>query len=92
MSIGVRPSCVGLRLLNLHALQFVIVLRVIIVHFGCYLMKHCKLFCILFLADFTVLAKSSAKVMILIEIRKKKPRNFFLGFLFSSFCNFLFLI
>ncbi len=76
MSIGVRPSCVGLRLLNLHALQFVIVLRVIIVHFGCYLMKHCKLFCILFLADFTVLAKSSAKVMILIEKRNKKAEKF----------------
>lgn len=76
MSIGVRPSCVGLRLLNLHALQFVIVLRVIIVHFGCYLMKHCKLFCILFLADFTVLAKSSAKVMILIEKRNKKTEKF----------------
>ena len=44
MSIGLRPSCVGLRLLNLHALQFVIVLRVIIVHFGCYLMKHLQAF------------------------------------------------
>ena len=76
MSIGVRPSCVGLRLLNLHALRFVIVLRVIIVHFGCYLMNHCKLFCILFLADFTVLAKSSAKVMILIEKRNKKTEKF----------------
>ena len=85
MSIGVRPSCVGLRLLNLHALQFVIVLRVIIVHFGCYLMKHCKLFCILFLADFTVLAKSSAKVMILIEKRNKKAEKFLLRLSFFIF-------
>ena len=76
MSIGVRPSCVGLRLLNLHALQFVIVLRVIIVHFGCYLMKHLQAFLYSVLRSFTVLAKSPAKVMILIEKRNKKAEKF----------------
>lgn len=38
-SAWVRPTERLRRLLNLHALQFIIVLRVIIVHFGVILMK-----------------------------------------------------
>ena len=57
-------------------LQFVIVLRVIIVHFVINLMKLVQVGCFCCLADVTVLAKSGAKVMIFIEKRDKKAEKF----------------
>ena len=57
-------------------LQFVIVLRVIIVHFVVNLMKLVQVGCFCSLADVTVLAKSGAKVMIFIEKRNKKAEKF----------------
>ena len=67
-------------------LQFIIVLRVIIVHFVVNLMKLMQVGCsiasvfwdeklLLFLADMTVLAKSGAKIMICIEKRDKKAEK-----------------
>ncbi len=53
ISTWVCAFCAASRLLNLHALQFVIVLRVIIVHFGCYLMKHLQAVCMICYGDFT---------------------------------------
>ena len=55
-------------------LQFVIVLRVIIVHFVVNLMKLVQVGCCFF-ADVTVLAKSGAKIMIFIEKRDKKAEK-----------------
>lgn len=58
-------------------LQFIIVLRVIIVHFVINLMKLVQVGCFcFFLADVTVLAKSGAKIMIFIEKRDKKAEKF----------------
>lgn len=57
-------------------LQFIIVLRVIIVHFVINLMKLVQVGCCCFLADVTVLAKSGAKIMIFIEKRDKKAEKF----------------
>ena len=55
-------------------LQFIIVLRVIIVHFVINLMKLVQVGCCC-LADVTVLAKSGAKIMIFIEKRDKKAEK-----------------
>ena len=57
-------------------LQFIIVLRVIIVHFVINLMKLVQVGCFCFLADVTVLAKSGAMIMIFIEKRDKKAEKF----------------
>ena len=58
-------------------LQFIIVLRVIIVHFVINLMKLVQVGCFcFFLADVTVLAKSGAKIKIFIEKRDKKAEKF----------------